>query len=125
MPRKPRRARRGNYTPILVPVLDAFEMIGVKTTKGYDLINAGLIDTVVRGRRRFAIHKSLERYTAALPSAMTPTMAKAEHDRWSERGPEEAKRGANADFDADGDSTNADGPTAIPEISARTGGGAP
>ena len=86
MPWKPRRPRRGHYIPILIPVLDAFDMLGVGVTKGYDLINTGQIDTVLIGRRRYATRESLERLaTPALPSVMTPTMANAEHDGWSGR----------------------------------------
>jgi hypothetical protein len=47
--------------PILIPVLDAFDMLGVGVTKGYDLINTGQIDTVLIGRRRYATHASVER----------------------------------------------------------------
>jgi hypothetical protein len=61
MPWKPRRPRRGHYLPILIPVLDAFDMIGVGVTKGYDLINTRRIDTVLIDRRRYATRESLER----------------------------------------------------------------
>ena len=46
---------------MLVPVLDAFEVIGVGNTKGYDLINTSQIVTVLIGRRRYATCESLER----------------------------------------------------------------
>ena len=58
---KPRRPRRGHYVPILIPILDAFDMLGVGITKGYELVNAHQIDTVLIGRRRYATHASLER----------------------------------------------------------------
>jgi hypothetical protein len=61
MPWKPRRPRRGHYMPILVPVLDAFDMLGVGVTNGYHLINTGQIDTVLIGRRRYATRESLQR----------------------------------------------------------------
>jgi hypothetical protein len=61
MPWKPRRARRGHYIPLLVPVLDAFDILGVGVTNGYHLINTGQIDTVLIGRRRYATRESLER----------------------------------------------------------------
>jgi hypothetical protein len=55
-----RRPRRGRYDPLLIPILDAFEMIGVGHTKGYQMINAGLIETVMVGARRYATRASLE-----------------------------------------------------------------
>jgi hypothetical protein len=61
MPWKPRRPRRGHYVPILIPILDAFDMLGVGITKGYELVNTGQIDTVLIGRRRYATCASLER----------------------------------------------------------------
>jgi hypothetical protein len=65
---------------------DAFDMLGVGVTKGYDLINIGRIDTVLIGRRRYATRESLERLaTQGLASAVTPT--KAKHGRWSGRNP--------------------------------------
>jgi hypothetical protein len=36
-------------------------MIGVGVTKGYELVNAGQIETVLIGRRRYATRGSLER----------------------------------------------------------------
>ena len=36
-------------------------MLGVGITKGYELVNARQIDTVLIGRRRYATHASLER----------------------------------------------------------------
>ena len=61
MPWKPRRPRRGHYIPILIPILDAFDMLGIGITKGYELVNARQIDTVLIGRRRYATRTSLER----------------------------------------------------------------
>jgi hypothetical protein len=49
--KRPRRPRRGHYKPLYVPIRDAFEMIGVGPTKGYELLNAGVIKTVRIGRR--------------------------------------------------------------------------
>jgi hypothetical protein len=59
--RRPRRPRRGHYRPLYVPLRDAFEMVGVGSTKGYELINAGIIETVPIGRRRYATFESLAR----------------------------------------------------------------
>jgi hypothetical protein len=61
MPWKPRRPRRAHYVPILIPILDAFDMLGVGVTKGYELISDGQIDTVLIGRRRYATRESLDR----------------------------------------------------------------
>jgi hypothetical protein len=61
MPWNPRRPRRGHYPPILIPILDAFDMLGVGITKGYELVNAGQINTVLIGRRRYATRESLDR----------------------------------------------------------------
>lgn len=64
MPWKPRRPRRGHYVPILIPILDAFDMLGIGVTKGYELVNAGQINTVLIGRRRYATRESLDRLAA-------------------------------------------------------------
>jgi hypothetical protein len=81
-------------------------MVGVGVTKGYELVNAGKIKTVLIGRRRYATRESLERLAtpddrqaaepsealkASLPPVVTPTMVKAEHDGWSARGKPRAK----------------------------------
>jgi len=55
---------------MLVPVLDAFDMLGVGVTKGYELVNTGRIHTVLIGRRRYATCESLERL--ATPAERTP-----------------------------------------------------
>ena len=106
MPWNPRRPRRGHYAPLLIPVLDAFDILGVGVTKGYELVNTREIETVLIGRRRYATCESVERLAtpadrqaaeppealiASLPPIATPTMAKAEHDRWSGRGKPRAK----------------------------------
>jgi hypothetical protein len=49
---------------MLIPILDGFDMIGVGVTKGYELVNAGVIETVLIGRRRYATRESLERLAA-------------------------------------------------------------
>ena len=61
MPWKPRRPRRAHYAPLAVPILDGFDMLGVGVTKGYELVNAGQIDTFLLGRRRYATLESLKR----------------------------------------------------------------
>jgi len=59
--RQRRRPLRGRFEPLLIPILDAFEMIGVGTTKGYEMVHAGLIPTVTVGRRRYATREGLQR----------------------------------------------------------------
>jgi hypothetical protein len=68
-PRKrPRLPRRDYYRPLYVRLRDAFDMAGVGATKGYELINAGVLKTVRIGKRRFVTFESLER------------LAKPDHD---------------------------------------------
>jgi hypothetical protein len=62
--KRPRRPRRGHYQPLYVPIRDAFDIVGVGPTKGYELINAGVLKTVRIGKRRFATFESLERLAA-------------------------------------------------------------
>jgi hypothetical protein len=50
----------------LIPLLDAFRMAGVGTTKGYEEINAGRLKAVHNGRRRFVRMSELRRYIDAL-----------------------------------------------------------
>jgi hypothetical protein len=88
MPWKPRRPRRGHYVPILMPLLDAFDVIGVGVTKGYDLVNTGFIETVLIGRRRYATRESLERLATPVDcqgAEPLETMAQADPDRWTGR----------------------------------------
>jgi hypothetical protein len=61
MSHKPRRPRRDHYLPMLVPILDAFDVLGIGITKGYELVKAGRIETIHIGRRRYATRESLER----------------------------------------------------------------
>jgi hypothetical protein len=56
-----RRPSRGRYPPVLVPVLDGFDMIGVGITKGYQMIADGVLDSVMIGRRRYLNTESLMR----------------------------------------------------------------
>jgi len=62
-----RRPQRGRFAPILVPIKDGFEMIGVGPTKGYELVADGTIETVKVGRQRLAVVESLKKL--AQPSA--------------------------------------------------------
>jgi hypothetical protein len=54
----------------LVPVLDAFDRLGVGVAAGYKLIDQGLLDTVLIGRRRYVTRESLARLAA--PDGLTP-----------------------------------------------------
>jgi hypothetical protein len=67
------------------------------TPKLYDLINNGTLDARRFGKRTYITAASLEAFVASLPPLVTPTMAKAEHDRWSGRNrpkPQEGEPGA-------------------------------
>ncbi|HEY4808729.1 MAG TPA: hypothetical protein VIH81_13450 [Roseiarcus sp.] len=56
-----RRPSRGRYPPVLVPVLDGFDMLGIGITKGYQMIADGVLDSVMIGRRRYLKTESLMR----------------------------------------------------------------
>lgn len=62
--RRGRRALRGRFKPLLLPMLDAFEMIGVGKTKGYELVKSGKIETVTIGGRRYATMRGLDALAA-------------------------------------------------------------
>jgi excisionase family DNA binding protein len=64
---------------------EAKTALGCGTSKLYDLINNGTLDARKLGRRTYITAESLEAFVASLPPIMTPTLAKAEHDRWSGR----------------------------------------
>ena len=70
----------------LYPVREARAAIGCGTTKFYALINNGKLEARRLGHRTYITAASLEAFVASLPPVVTPTMAKAEHDRWSGRG---------------------------------------
>jgi hypothetical protein len=59
-------------------------MVGVGVTKGYEMVHAGLIPTVMVGRRRYATRESLERL--ATPPALSLPMAQAELEAHAGRG---------------------------------------
>lgn len=42
------------------PIQEGFGWLGVGNQRGYDLINAGLLQSYLVGRRRFCTHKALE-----------------------------------------------------------------
>ncbi len=43
-------------TRLAYPIEEAFELIGVSRTRGYQLINAGKLKTFKDGKRRLATH---------------------------------------------------------------------
>lgn len=45
--------------PLLVSLNEGFSSIGIGRTKGYELVNAGILKTVVIGKRRFIKVSSL------------------------------------------------------------------
>jgi hypothetical protein len=64
---------------------EAKAALGCGTTKLYELINSGVLDTRRFGKRTYITAASLEAFVASLPPVVTPTLAKAEHARWSGR----------------------------------------
>jgi hypothetical protein len=64
---------------------EAKAAIGCGTSKLYSLINSGVLEARRFGHRTYITGASLEAFVASLPRVVTPTMAKAEHDRWSGR----------------------------------------
>ena len=61
-----RRPLRGRYEARLVPLLDAFELLGVGKTRGYELVALGLLPTVKLGARRYATREGLDSLVRAL-----------------------------------------------------------
>jgi hypothetical protein len=55
------RLKPSGYQPILIPLLEAFATIGVGHTKGYQMVKAGLLETVMIGKRRYVPRTELER----------------------------------------------------------------
>jgi excisionase family DNA binding protein len=65
---------------------EAKAALGCGTSKLYDLINNGTLDARRFGKRTYITAQSIEAFVASLKPIVTPTLAKAEHDRWSGRG---------------------------------------
>ena len=57
------------YQPLLVPVLECFQMIGVGVTKGYEEISEGRLDARKVGRKTLVTMESIKAYVASLPKA--------------------------------------------------------
>jgi excisionase family DNA binding protein len=64
---------------------EAKAALGVGTTRLYELINNGTLEARRLGSRTYVTAESLEAFVASLPAVVTPTMAKAEHERWAGR----------------------------------------
>ena len=62
---------------------EAKAALGCGTTKLYDLINKGVLEARRLGKRTYITAASLEAFVASLPPVVTPTMARAEHEKWS------------------------------------------
>ena len=62
---------------------EAKAALGCGTTKLYELINSGVLDTRRFGKRTCITAASLEAFVASLPSVVTPTMATATHEKWA------------------------------------------
>lgn len=52
----------------LIPIREAFLMMGLKLTRGYAEIAAGRIQAVRNGRRTFVRSSEIERYIDSLPT---------------------------------------------------------
>jgi hypothetical protein len=72
-----------NRPRLLYRSREAMAAIGCGHSKFYDLINSGVLDARRFGARTYITAESLEAFVASLPRAITPTLAKAAHDRWS------------------------------------------
>lgn len=53
-----------NIEPIALSIKDGFTALGVGTTKGYELINAGEVETFYIGRARRITTASIKAYVA-------------------------------------------------------------
>jgi hypothetical protein len=69
-------------TPRLIyPGREVRAALGCGPTKYYQLINSGKLDAVEFGGRTYIKGESLLKLVESLKPVVTPTMAKAEHDR--------------------------------------------
>jgi excisionase family DNA binding protein len=62
---------------------EAKAALGCGNTKLYQLINDGTLDARRFGKRTYITAQSIEAFVASLKPVVTPTLAKAEHGRWS------------------------------------------
>jgi excisionase family DNA binding protein len=68
---------------MLFKLKEAAQVIGCGHSKLYELINSGALDVRRLGKRSYITAASLESFVERLPRAVTPTIAKAEHDSWA------------------------------------------
>jgi len=66
---------------LLYTTAEARLALGVGCTKFYQLLNEGLLEARRLGRKTYITAESLKAFVASLPPVVTPTMARAEHDR--------------------------------------------
>lgn len=55
----------------LIPVADAFAMVGMRHTKGYAEVTAGRLAVIRNGRRTFVRASEVQRYIDTLAAAAT------------------------------------------------------
>jgi excisionase family DNA binding protein len=70
-------------TKFLYTTSEARAALGCGITRLYELINNGTLDARRFGRRTYIRAESLESFVASLKPVVTPTTAKAAHDKWS------------------------------------------
>ena len=68
---------------LLYTTREARDAIGCGVTRLYEHINSGRLEARRFGRRTYITSESLPALVASMARVMTPTMAKAEHKRWS------------------------------------------
>lgn len=56
-------------TKLAYPIEEAFALIGVSRTRGYQLINSGTLNSFKDGKRRLVTHKALEQCVEAMQRA--------------------------------------------------------
>jgi len=64
-------------TKLAYPIEEAFVLIGVSRTRGYQLINAGSLRTYKAGKRRLCSHSALVDCQAAMEKASAQRSAAA------------------------------------------------
>lgn len=62
---------------------EAKTALGCGTTTLYALINSGRLEACRLGNRTYITAGSLKAFISSLPAVVTPTIARAEHARWS------------------------------------------
>lgn len=58
-------------TKLAYPIEEAFDLIGVSRTRGYQLINTGLLKSYKDGKRRLCSHSALIACQKAMEKAAT------------------------------------------------------